>query len=308
MGDLAKAYPDDLGAATLYAESMMDLNPWQLWAPDGKPGVDTLEIIAVLQSVLKRDPQHIGANHFYIHAVEASPHPEQALSSAHRLKSLVPMAGHLVHMPAHIYARTGDYAEAAAANVAAAEVDRKYMAETGTAGSLYGLMYHSRNLHFQALAASMEGRYTEAKSAADQLVANVGPSLKQMPMLESFMPVPTYILARFHRWDDIFSLPQPDNSLGLTTAVWRYARGLAFSARGDTANAQLERNELDAAIQKQPADAMVGFSTTRKVLGLALEVLDARIAAAEGNRKAAISHWQKAAAAQDVLAYDEPPD
>lgn len=308
MRDLAKLYPDDLDAATLYAESMMDLHPWQLWTLEGKPAEDTEEIIAVLQSVLKHDPQHIGANHYYVHAVEASPHPEQALSSAQRLESLVPAAGHLVHMPSHIYERTGYYAEATSSNQAAVAADRAYLGTSGTQSSIYGLMYYGHNLHFLALAASMQGKFAEAKTAADQLVANVSPAVKQMPMLESFLPVPTCILVRFARWNDIANLSAPDPSLGIAHALWHYARGVAFSAKGDTSRAQAERNDLAAAIQKQPADAMYGFNAARSVLGVALEVLDARIAATQGDRNASISHWRSAVAAQDALAYDEPPD
>jgi len=308
MRDLARQYPDDLDAATLYAESMMDLRPWQLWTLDGKPAEDTEEIIAVLQSVLKRDPQHIGANHYYIHAVEASPHPEQALTSAHRLESLVPAAGHLVHMPAHIYQRTGFYAESAKANKAAAEADRAYLAAGGKQSGVYSLMYYSHNLHFLATAASMEGKFTEANTAADQLVANVTPGVKGMPMLEWFLPTPEYVLVRFNRWDDIVKLSAPDATLTITNAVWHYARGVAFAAKGDTPKAQAERQELAAAIDKLPADAAYGFNSARTVLGLALEVLDARIAAAQHDRKTCIEHWRRAVATQDALAYDEPAD
>lgn len=308
MRDLVAHYPDDLDAATLYAESMMDLYPWQLWTLDGKPTEDTDEIIAVLQSVLRRDPQHIGANHYFIHATEASLHPEQALTSARRLETLVPAAGHLVHMPAHIYERTGFYARAAQANRNAAAADRAYLGTTGGKGGIYDLMYYSHNLHFLALSASMQGRFAEAKGAADQLVANVSASVKQMPMLESFLPMPIYMLVRFNRWDDILNLPAPDASLSVTNAIWHYARGVAFAGQGDTAKAQVERHALAAAIEKQLADATFGFNTARSVLGLALEVLDARIAAVRGDRKGSIEHWRRAVALQDAMLYDEPPD
>ena len=308
MRELVARYPEDLDAATLYAESMMDLHPWQLWTLDGKPTEDTDDIIAVLQSVLRRDPQHIGANHYYIHATEASPHPEQALTSARRLETLVPAAGHLVHMPAHIYERTGFYSRAARANRNAAAADRAYLRTTGTQDGVYDLMYYSHNLHFLALSASMEGRFAEAKGAADQLVANVSASVKKMPMLESFLPVPIYMLVRFNRWDDILNLPAPDASLSVTNAIWHYARGVAFAGHGDTANAKQDRRTLAAAIEKQPADATFGFNTARSVLGLALEVLDARVAAAQGDHKGSIEHWRRAVAMQDAMLYDEPPD
>src|SRR5712692_9095413 len=168
MADVVRRFPDDLDAATLYAESLMDLRPWQLWSSDGKPAEGTEELVAVLESVLRRNPGHTGANHYYIHAVEASPHPEWALPSAVRLKVLAPAAGHLVHMPAHIDIRTGDYEAAARSNAYAAEADRQYFTATGEQG-MYPMMYYSHNLHFLAVANSMQGRYRDAKRAADQL-------------------------------------------------------------------------------------------------------------------------------------------
>src|SRR6267154_5563679 len=156
MGELSRKYPDDLDAATLYAESMMDLRPWQLWNADGKPAEGTEEIVAVLESVLKRNPNHPGAIHYYIHTVEASPNPDRALAYASRLAQLMPMAGHLVHMPAHIYERTGDYEAAARSNEDAAAADRAYLTNAGGPG-IYGLMYYSHNLHFLAIAYTMEG-------------------------------------------------------------------------------------------------------------------------------------------------------
>jgi tetratricopeptide (TPR) repeat protein len=308
MRDLVKRYPDDLDAATIYAESMMDLRPWTLWTLDGKPAEDTEEIVAVLQSVLKRDPQHIGANHYYIHALEASPHPEQALTSAQRMKTLVPNAGHLVHMPAHIYERTGDYAGAAKANEIAANVDREYLKTAGPAGAMYGMMYYSHNLQFLAMAASMEGNFAESKAAADQLVQNIRSGLKDMPYLESFVPMPIFILARFERWDDILTLPAPNSPLGMAAATWHYARGIAFSAKHDMTKARAERDALAAQIQKFPANTFFGYNPAAKVFAVSLEALEARIASAQGDRKGAISHWQRAVSAEDGLSYDEPVD
>src|SRR2546426_904914 len=164
MGEVVRRYPDDLDAATLYAESAMDLHPWQLWQADGTPTEGTEEITAVLESVLKRDPLHPGANHYYVHAVEASPHPERALPSAARLETLVPGAGHLVHMPAHIYMRTGDYLRAAQANERAVEADRAYVAEGGH--EMYALMYYAHDFHFMAAAYAMAGRGAGAQRAA----------------------------------------------------------------------------------------------------------------------------------------------
>src|SRR5450755_1109520 len=161
MRELSKKYPDDLDAATLFAESGMNLHPWGLWHPDGTPEVGTDEIVATLESVIRRDPNHLGAIHYYIHAVEASPSPERALAGANRLASLAPAAGHIVHMPAHVYIRTGDYEAAVKTNEEAAAVDRAYIKASGAQG-IYPMMYYSHNLHFIAMCASMNGNYAAA--------------------------------------------------------------------------------------------------------------------------------------------------
>jgi tetratricopeptide (TPR) repeat protein len=180
MRELSKHYPDDLDAATLYAESLMDLHPWKLWSLDGRPTEGTEEILAVLESVLRRDPNHLGANHYYIHTTEASPHPEWALASARRLETLAPAAGHLVHMPAHTYMRVGDYSAAAHSNAVGADADRVYLRESGTTGSMYDMMYFCHNLHFLAAADSMAGNFVGAKRAADELADHVGPMLNDL--------------------------------------------------------------------------------------------------------------------------------
>ena len=308
MGELARHYPDDVDAATLYAESMMDLHPWQLWTKDGKPAEDTEEIISVLESVLQRDPEHVGANHYYIHALEASPYPERALPSARRLETLVPAAGHLVHMPSHIYMRTGNYDAAAKSNEAAVKADQYYLEATKTQDSPYGLMYYSHNLHSLAAALMMEGRYMDAKNAADDLVDNVEPYVQDMPMLEWFMPIPTFVLVRFHRWDEVVKSLEPSPKLTLTNALWHAAQGQARAAMGDVKRAELERATLASAIARVPADAPFGFNSARTILTLAAAVLDARIAGAKGDLKAAIDTWKRAVEIQDGLNYDEPPD
>ncbi|HYB52765.1 MAG TPA: hypothetical protein VEG84_02755, partial [Thermoanaerobaculia bacterium] len=214
MRALSRRYPDDLDAATLYAESGMNLNPWKLWMSDGSPAEGTLEIVATLEGVLKRDPMHPGANHYYIHAVEASPDPERALPSAERLKTLVPNAGHLVHMPAHIQMRTGDYLGAEAANAAAAAVDEAYMRETGATG-MYHLMYYDHNVHFQSAAAAMAGRYAEARKAADVLYADVLPVVSLDPMLEGYLVQKVVVAVRFRKWEGVRAMPDPTTKLPL---------------------------------------------------------------------------------------------
>jgi tetratricopeptide (TPR) repeat protein len=209
MAALARAYPDDLDAQVLYAESLMDLRPWQLWTRDGQPADVTPDVIRVLESVLRRNPKHPGANHYYIHTMEASPTPQKALAAARQLETLVPAAGHLVHMPAHIYARTGDFVASANSNAAAAGVDEKYMAAIGTRTGFYPLMYYNHNLHFESYAAAMAGQYARAERLASKLTANVGPALADMPMLEGFMPQQYYVRLRFAKWDELLALPEP---------------------------------------------------------------------------------------------------
>src|SRR5262249_48042545 len=208
----------------------------------GRPTEGTEEIIAVLESVLRRDPNHIGANHYYIHATESSPHPEWALASAKRLETLAPGAGHLVHMPAHIYMRVGDYAAAARSNEQAADADRAYFRETNTLGSMYEMMYYCHNLHFLAASYSMAGDFAHAKQAADEAVARAAPMLHDMPMAETYVPYPIFMLIRFHRWDEVLRLAPPVASMAMTNAFWHFARGSAFAAKGQIANAEAERH------------------------------------------------------------------
>lgn len=310
MRELSKHYPDDLDAATLYAESLMDLHPWKLWSLDGRPTEGTEEIIAVLESVLRRDPTHIGANHYYIHATEASHHPEWALASAKRLETLAPGAGHLVHMPAHTYMRIGDYSAAAHSNAVAAEVDRVYLRGSGTTGSMYDMMYYCHNLHFLAASYSMAGDFTHAKQTADALAAHVSPMLRDMPVAEVYAPYPIFILVRFRRWDEVLKLPPPDPSLAMTTAFWHFARGSAFAAKGRVTLAEADRKTLDTARKETPADLEFSFffNKARTFLDLAENVLDARIASAKGDNEGAIKYWEKAVEIQDSLYYGEPPE
>ncbi|MBI3667150.1 MAG: hypothetical protein HY236_13165 [Acidobacteria bacterium] len=307
MGELVKRYPEDLDAATLYAEAMMDLRPWKLWTLDGKPAEGTEEIVAVLESVLRRNPQHPGANHYYIHAVEASRHPERALASAKRLETLVPAAGHLVHMPAHIYMRTGDYRAAARSNEVAAEADREYI-QTYRVEGMYPLMYYGHNLQFLAAAAAMAGKFAEAKRAAEQLVEVIPPGMDPFPLVEYFSQWPIFMELRFHRWGEILSAPAPRWKTPITTAVEHFARGMAYAGTGKPAQAEAERNALSAALKDVPPDAKVDQNYAASLLDLAGLVLGARIAAARGDRKKAIEHWRKAVEANDRQAYSEPPE
>jgi tetratricopeptide (TPR) repeat protein len=306
MSALHKKYPKDVDAAALYADSMMNLIPWQLWSKDGRPAEGTAEIVAVLESALKLSPDHIGANHLYIHAVEASKSPERALESANKLGKLAPNAGHLVHMPSHVYIRTGDYEAAAKANEAAAEVDRAYIKATGARG-MYPAMYYSHNLHFQVESYNRMGHYAEAKRAATQLIDNVRGHLKDMPMLEGFLPSTFFVDLRFNRRDDVLNLTAPGQETPVTGALWRYARGVAFAAKGNVAEAENEQRLFLKASNSVSGETPFGLNTVAGVFRIAGHALDARIAAARGDRRAAVEHWRKAVAAQDDLNYDEPP-
>ncbi|HXE65174.1 MAG TPA: hypothetical protein VN519_16640 [Bryobacteraceae bacterium] len=307
MGGIAKRYPNDLDAATLFAESAMDLRPWQLWTPDGKPAEGTLEIQATLESVLKRDPNHLGANHYYIHAMEASGHPEKALASAQRIQALAPAAGHVVHMPAHTYIRTGDYHGASAANEKAIAADQEYIRKYHV-DDLYTMMYYPHNLQFLAVSASMEGRLATSKRAADDLVAQVGPHVKMMQnMLEGWLPTPVEILVRFRQWNDLLRLPAPEKTHHAETAMWNFGRGMAFGATGRRTEAEAERRAMDAAIKLVPNDYTFGLNPAGAVLAIAEKTLDARIAEVKGDRRTAAGLLQQTVRLEDALAYDEPP-
>ena len=308
MKALAAAYPDDLDAATLYAESLMNLKPWQLWSLDGTPSEVTLEVVAVLEGVLVKAPDHPGANHYYIHAVEASNQPERALPSAARLETLVPAAGHLVHMPAHIYARTGDYKAAADRNAVAAEADRAYIKATGVAEAFYPLMYYTHNLMFLTQASAMAGRYADALASAKQTVEHVGPAVKQMPMVEALTVEPLLVYVRFGKWDEILAAPQPDASHTIATVQWRYARACAFAAKGDVASGEAEVKALAEARTKVTKDQMIGLNPAPMVLEIAQFVAAGRVAEAKRNFAGAIGAFTQAVTKQDLLAYDEPPD
>jgi tetratricopeptide (TPR) repeat protein len=309
MRTLSRKYPEDLDAATMYAESLMDLDPWKLWTLDGKAGEHTEEIVRVLESVLLRDPMHAGANHYYIHALEASPNPERALPSAQRLETLVPNAGHLVHMPSHIYARTGDFSQAVERNAKAALVDKVYAEEADRTGSMYDMMYHSHNEHFLAMAACMEGRYAEAKKAADTMAARLMPHAKMIPMLDFFLMTPLWVDARFSKWDAILARPEPTAELRETHLLWRYTLALAYAAQHDPTKTAAEFAAFEKEETVIPDGAPFGLQASAKVVhAVAKEVLAARLAESQGKPEDAIKHWQAAVEAQDKLAYDEPAD
>lgn len=309
MRALSLKYPDDLDAATLFADSLMNLRPWQLWNVDGTPAPRTDEIVATLEGVLKRDPHHIGAMHLYIHAVEASPHPERALPEADQIAQLAPAAGHLVHMPSHIYERTGNFDGARAQNAAAAKADEKYAAETGMQG-MYMMMYYSHNLHFGAVSASMQGRCAAAEDSARRLAAVLQPMAQEMPMVVPFLGMPMEMAVRCGRWDELLATKEPDTT-PMLKAFWYYSHGLALAARGRAEEAAPLRAKLAAMEQTEPPDSLFMppvANHTQTIYRLQGEILAARIAAARGKTMEAIADLRKAVATQDELLYNEPPD
>jgi hypothetical protein len=308
MAALSKQFPDDLDVATLYAESMMNLRPWKFYKADGTPSPDTDKIVGTLESVMTRNPMHPGANHYYIHAVEASKDPGRALEAAGRLETLVPGAGHLVHMPAHTYIRTGQYAKSAKSNADAAAVDEKYFKATGANG-LYATMYYGHNLQFESAAAMFAGNFAQARGAAKRTVTMAEPVADQMAMIEPFVAMELIVLARFGMWDDILAATAPKPSRTIQTAWYRFARGAALAGTGRTADAAAELDALKQAVARIPKDAMLGPANAAVDLGaVAVADLTGRIAEATGDVSAAITAYTAAAAAEDHLGYNEPPD
>jgi len=310
MRDVVKRFPDDLDAATLFAEAGMNLHPWGLWRPDGTPEEGTEEIVSTLESVIRREPNHLGAIHYYIHSVEASSSPERALAGANRLAQLAPAAGHIVHMPAHIYIRTGDYEAAVKTNQKAALADQAYI-KAGAAEGIYSMMYYSHNLHFIAMAAAMNGNYLESRRGAQLLAANVGPHVKEMPPLEGFMTVPLAVEVRFHKWNEILKAPQPDPAMHTATVFWHFARGLALAGAGKLEEAEAEHKFVAEAEEKTPPDAIFQMpinNKTKDILKIAENVLGAKISLAKNDMDATVNQLRAAVAVQDSLKYDEPQD
>ena len=307
MAELVKQYPDDLDAAALYAESMMNLRPWQLWSLDGKPAEGTLEILEVLEGVLRRNPNHTGANHYYIHAIEASPNPERGTAAANRLMTLAPNAGHLVHMPSHIYLRTGDWSAAVKSNDLAIVADRNFISKSGATG-MYPMMYYNHNVHMLASSHASHGNFAGAIKAANELATNVGPMVAAAPPLEMFMPYPLIALTRFHKWDEVLKYPKPDPKMLITISHWHVARGLALADTGKPAEAEKELAALRETAKQIPATATLFTTPVSIALKVGEDLLTGEIAQSRGDRKKAIELLRGAALSEAKVNYAEPPD
>jgi tetratricopeptide (TPR) repeat protein len=304
MRELSRGHPRDTDAAVLYAESLMDLNPWKFWTPDGKPADGTLELVRVLERAQAQQPDHIGALHYYVHAIEASPHPEKGLAAAKRLENLAPSAGHLVHMPAHIYIRTGNYIDAIRVNEAAARADER-LAAAG-AKSFYLVAYYGHNLHFLAVCNAIAGNSARAIAAANKLYAHASPMIKEIPPLDGFLYTPAMVLAKFQRWDDVLALPEPAFEAPISGAVWHLARTLALVGKGRLVDATAERAKFIEATTSLPKTLELGNNKAGSLVAIARPYLDGRIALMRGNFSEAIGNLREAVIAEDALAYDEP--
>ncbi|MGH0029244.1 MAG: hypothetical protein ACQGVC_05610 [Myxococcota bacterium] len=308
MAGVAAAYPDDLDVLTLYAEALMDTMPWDYWIDPETPKPATERVLASLETVIARDPEHIGALHLYIHAVEPSSQPGKAESAADRLGPLSPGAGHLVHMPSHIYLRVGRYHDASVANEKAAAADESYITQCRAQG-FYPAAYYPHNVHFLYASAAFEGRSEVSIGAARKLSANMTPEIvAAVPISEEFVPMEWFALARFGRWQELLAAPAPRDDWRYATGVWHFTRGMASAATGDLAGARGDLAAVDR-IAAEPALERVfaSGSSGRQLLTIASRVLEARIAGEEGRFADAIAPLEEAVALQDALPYTEPP-
>ena len=315
MKDVVTKFPDDLDAATIYAQSLMDTSPWSYWNADGSPRAFTNEVLASLESVLKRNNDHMGAIHFYIHAVEASPNPGRAEQYADRLAALAPGAGHIVHMPGHIYLRTGRYSDASTANENAIKADAAYQAGNRASGNMtYDIGYVPHNPHFFVVSASLEGRRADALRAADEVKGKVHSDMLRDPamggMVQHFTLTPLFAKLRFAMWDEVLAEPAPPQDIPYMQAVWQAARSIAYSATGRFAEAE----KALAAVMAAKSDASLksmyisSVNVGSAVADIAYEVAAGELRARQKRAAEATKHFATAVALEDKLTYMEPPD
>ncbi len=309
MKKVHHAYPDDTDVGVLYAEALMDLLPWDLWDHrTGEPRRETPEIIAVLEHVLELDPNHPGAAHLYIHAMEASPTPEKAIAAADVLRTLVPISGHLVHMPGHIDVQVGRWAQASEQNRRAIEADERYRKISPRQG--FYRIYMAHNHQFLAWSCMMEGRSEEAISAARAMLDGIPPELlrDQAPLIDGYTPIDIDALIRFGKWDDLLAMEKPPEYLPIRTAMWHFGRGAALAARGEMEKADEELAKLREAIKAVPEGAIMTLNPADKVLAIAENTLAGEIALRKGEIDEAVSKLTRAVELEDDLRYIEPPD
>lgn len=310
MAEVAARFFTDAHVQTLYAEALMDTMPWDYWQPDGSPRPDLERVLSALGRAIDREPGHPGANHLMIHAVEAV-RPEDGVAAADRLGALVPGAGHLVHMPSHIYIRVGRYADASEANERAIASDQDYVTQCHAQG-LYPLAYMPHNHHFLWYAAAMEGRSQRALEAAEHVRAQVDPEIMRQPgfgTLQHFYSLPLFTLVRFGRWDEVLAAPMPAPELVYPGGVWHYARGVALTRLGRLTEAAQHAEMLDEALHDPALDAVTiwDINGSRDILQLAAAALAAELALARGDTRTGLKRLREAVLLEDALRYDEPP-
>ncbi len=313
MGRLAAAYPDDLDAATMHAESMMDLQPWDYWDDAGQPKGRTAEVVSVLESVMARDPEHAGALHLYVHAVEASPEPERGVAAADRLRELLPGSGHLVHMPAHIYSRVGRYHDAVLANQKAIVADDNYLAICRPGPGVYPLGYVPHNHHFLWFAATMEGASAIALEAARTTGEKTSdPDLMRTPgfeAMQNFALTPLLADVRFGRWEQVAAAPKPADDLPYMQAMWHYAQGMAAARQGRLDDARAHHAALARAAVDPVIVRMLAWDRYSLVDGVRIgeRFVASELARAAKDYDGAVAALREAVAIEDSLLYDEPP-
>lgn len=309
MAAVHEKYPEDNDVATLYAAALMNLAPWNYWTGDGRPQGETAKFLAVLEGAMERDPHHEGALHYYIHAVEPVD-PDRGVEAADNLRGLAPGAGHLTHMPSHIYIQVGRYAEAFEANVQAAEADEGYLTQCRAQG-IYPLNYYPHNVHFLVWAAIMQGRSAEALEGARKVASKVPADHhgNDWALYQTFLSMPLYTMARFGMWQEILDEPEPEGEVRYWQGIWHYARGLAWVHTGRPKQARKELAALGKIVDDPTTpEVLVGFSNAHVLLTIAREVLEGEVAARSGDFDAAVAHLDKAVRYEDSLLYTEPPD
>jgi tetratricopeptide (TPR) repeat protein len=310
MSELVEDYPDDLDARTVYAESLMDLRPWNYWTRDGQPYDETREVQKSLEQVIAKNPNHPGALHYWIHLWEPTDTPERAEAKADRLLTLMPGAGHVVHMPAHIYMRVGRHADVVKSNQMAVLADEDYIAQCRAQG-LYPLSYYPHNIHFIWMGATAAGQARLALDAARKLAAAIpSEALGTVPILQGFLVVPYWAMVRFGEWDAILADKGPRHDTTFTRGAWRYARAMALTAKGRLGDAERELAELQKLVNDPTLKTQVTFSTNTgiAILRIAPEVVAGEIAARRKDWDRALLHLERAARYEDALIYQEPSD
>jgi len=304
MAELVKSYPEDLDAAALYAESLMDLHRYDWFDSAGKPTGRTAQILDLLESILLRDPTHPLANHLYVHVLDTSPYPQRALNSAAHLERDVPGIGHNPHMGSHIYASVGDFESASRASLAAIDADRRYMAATNVTHSAYAVGYYPHHIHFLAYPRAEQGLAVEAIEAAETLRSFSEPRFSEMPeMNDYYLRVPFLTRLRLQQWDAVLAYPQPIAPAVMSRPLWHFARAMAFAAKKDAAHAREEQHAFEESRKAIPAGMIFGLNPAGKIMDLASAVLRARLSLGDES----IGLWQQAVTQQDALLYDDPP-